>query len=389
MDYGIDISSWNTVTDWNAVRGNNISFVSVKLTQADNYANPLAQRQVQGARSAQLAVGGYHFADGRKPVSGNVGHFVHHGKALRVFDKGSLAPMLDLEDSPGDGITWTAASANHFVRQFIQQLRDRTGVAPVLVYASQSVWRNMLRPDDWADDNVFLWVALYNGDPGNTGGYHHRRAALHQHTAEGYVPGVQGHVDRNVTLGGFAASHLTIGNVAPPKVEPGPAPQPSPGGWVDHRIEAGQTLSGIAAARGTTVEELARVNGISNPDLIYAGQVIRVPAGGGSGGGGGAATGQYRVQVGDTLGAIAVRFNTTVEAIAAANGISNPNLIYAGQWLDIPTGKPTGGGSTYTVRSGDTLSAIAQRLGVSVDHLVRTNGISNPNLIFPGQVLRH
>ncbi|MFP2962853.1 LysM peptidoglycan-binding domain-containing protein, partial [Myxococcus sp. 1LA] len=78
----------------------------------------------------------------------------------------------------------------------------------------------------------------------------------------------------------------------------------------------------------------------------------------------------YSVRRGDTLSALAQRFNTSVSSLAKSNGISNPNLIYAGQKLRIPDGfdapRASGGGraaSSYTVKSGDTLSGIAGRYG--------------------------
>ncbi len=113
----------------------------------------------------------------------------------------------------------------------------------------------------------------------------------------------------------------------------------------------------------------------------------------------------YQVITGDTLTAIAYRFGTTINSIAQANNISNPNMIYAGQILDIPDGQttpspvtatpppnpnpttPPSGGSVYIVQSGDTLSSIAQRFGVTVNAIVQANGISNPNLIYIGQQL--
>lgn len=120
----------------------------------------------------------------------------------------------------------------------------------------------------------------------------------------------------------------------------------------------------------------------------------------------------YTVQRGDTLGRIATRFNTTVSAFAQLNGITNPNRIFVGQVLIIP---PTGGaisqpntvivvvvtatplppvpqpptsGKTYQVTYGDTLYRIAVQFKVTVADLIRVNpNISNRNLIFVGQVI--
>lgn len=99
------------------------------------------------------------------------------------------------------------------------------------------------------------------------------------------------------------------------------------------------------------------------------------------------------VQTGDTLSSIALRYGTTVTAIMQLNGLTNPNLIYVGQQLVIPTGsgappEPPGGGQViYVVRTGDTLFAIAQRFGVSMMSIAQTNGIINPSLIYVGQQL--
>ncbi|HEX3053843.1 MAG TPA: LysM domain-containing protein, partial [Aggregatilineaceae bacterium] len=113
---------------------------------------------------------------------------------------------------------------------------------------------------------------------------------------------------------------------------------------------------------------------------------------------------QHVVQAGENLYRIALRYGVTWPAIAAANGITNPNLIYVGQVLiipapgttptpatpipgaPVPTTAPSTGG-TYTVVAGDTLSRIALRFGTTVQAIVSANGITNPNLIYVGQVL--
>ena len=96
----------------------------------------------------------------------------------------------------------------------------------------------------------------------------------------------------------------------------------------------------------------------------------------------------YTVVSGDTLSGIAARFGVTVAQLCSWNNISDPNKIYVGQRLIVKRG---GGGSTakyYTVVSGDTLSGIAVKFGTSVSQLCSWNNISDPNKIYVGQVLR-
>ncbi len=96
-----------------------------------------------------------------------------------------------------------------------------------------------------------------------------------------------------------------------------------------HIVQYGENLSTIAVQYGTTWQELARINALSNPSIIYAGQTLSV-----TGGQSVAKSSYCVVEYGDTLSSIAAQFGTTVERLASANGISNPNLIYAGQVLN-------------------------------------------------------
>ena len=91
----------------------------------------------------------------------------------------------------------------------------------------------------------------------------------------------------------------------------------------------------------------------------------------------------YTVQSGDTLSGIASRFGTTYQYLAQINGIANPNLIYPGQVIRISGSAPVR--RSYIVVKGDTLSGIASRFGTTYQYLAQINGIANPNLIYPGQ----
>ena len=99
----------------------------------------------------------------------------------------------------------------------------------------------------------------------------------------------------------------------------------------------------------------------------------------------------HRVARGETLFSIGRLYNVSPWAIASANRLTNPNRIWAGQWLYVPAGPPYyppgGCGSYYTVRRGDTLLHIGRMYGVSAWSIARANRIYNMNYIRTGQTL--
>ena len=167
-----------------------------------------------------------------------------------------------------------------------------------------------------------------------------------------------------------------------------------PASSATYTVKAGDTLSQIAASHGTSYQTLASLNHLSNPNEIYVGQTLKLqattstpaqtptPA---------ASTNQgtYTVKAGDTLSAIAAAHGTSYEALAQANGISNPNEIYVGQTLKFTAATQTTAAKqgAYTVTAGDTLYEIAQKVGVNWQHLAQTNHISQPYTIYVGQKL--
>lgn len=205
---------------------------------------------------------------------------------------------------------------------------------------------------------------------------------------------VAGGLDGNVDFTGITENGYKGGNAQKPKTT---TPAITTGKQLhqdthNYTVKSGDTLSAIASRYRMTVNALVTLNGIRNANLIYPGQVLRVAD---SGAGSTVAkkattpitstgTQAYTVQSGDTLSGIASRYGTSTSTLASINGISNPNWIYPGQVL-----KLSGGSSarSYTVRSGDTLSGIASRLGTSWTALKAKNGLTNANLIYPGQTL--
>lgn len=197
--------------------------------------------------------------------------------------------------------------------------------------------------------------------------------------------------------------------------------KPAASNAASYTVQSGDTLSKIAASHQMSLSQLVALNGITNPNLIRVGQVLKVtgatnnaqpsapaaptqqPAAPAAPTTNNATT--YTVKAGDTLSRIAAQFKMNLAQIAALNQISNLNAIRVGQVLKVSnatgsnntqnTTQPSAGAPTntapsttgYTVKSGDTLSAIAAANGVSLANLLSWNNLSLQAIIYPGQKL--
>ena len=157
----------------------------------------------------------------------------------------------------------------------------------------------------------------------------------------------------------------------PTATEPPPSATPEPEATEEPTVAPTATTAPVVQETTTT-------------DTVEPTQEVTEPAAAGT---------TYVVQPGDNLFRISLRYNVTVQAMAQANNITNPGLIYVGQTLTVPTGgtapapsTPSSSCSTvYTVQPGDNLFRIALRYNYSQYYLAQYNGIANPSIVYVGQ----
>ena len=277
--------------------------------------------------------------------------------------------------------------SNNIAQIFLESVRRLTN-KEVIVYSDLSNAQDRFGYS--IANNYELWLAYY-GDYNNLTNVetNWERWIGIQYTDSGNVAGISGNVDRDLYT-----QDIFLSDTSQIPITKNPNETINTEG-IDYTIQIGDTLSEIANRYGTTVQELAQINNIANPNLIYPGQIIRILTNSTVNASETRGTGSitYTVQRGNTLSQIASAYGVTVSHIVEMNNIQNPNLIYPGEKLRITqstntTLNPVLQKNYYVVQQGDTLSGIARRYGVTVQFLANLNGIRNVSLIYPGQIIK-
>lgn len=311
---GIDISNWQRGIDLSKVP---CDFVIAKATEGIGYVDKSCDGFIQQALKLGKKIGFYHFA---RPTANNdpireADYFYNNCKGY--FGKG--IPILD----------WEAENKHNvaYAKKWLDRVYQRSGVKPV-IYMSESV----VNAYDWssvANADYGLWVAKYrdnnldyNYNMTNAGSRPRVKwwkfYCMWQWTSSGRLNGYNGNLDCDVFYGDNSTWDAYAGkstSTVKPQTKPASktndqiADEVIAGAWgngedrkqrltsagynytviqaivnklmgankaVYYTIRSGDTLSGIASKYGTTYQHLAQINGIVNPDKIYAGQKIRV-----------------------------------------------------------------------------------------------------------------
>lgn len=322
---GIDIASYQTGINLAVVP---CDFVIIKATQGVGYVNPDCDRAYQQAKQAGKLRGTYHYVGGGNAIA-EADYYVNNIKGY--IKDGLLAIDWEAEQN-------SAWGNEAYLEQLVRRVIERTGIKP-LIYSMASRYAQVAAVAKKLDCG--LWIAEYadmnptgyQAHPWREGAY---GCAIRQYASTGRLNGWVGDLDLNI-------AYMTREQWAK-YVNPGGKPAAAP------------SKPAAPAKPAPTAKPSGRT---------------------------------YTVQAGDTLGGIAAKFGVSTSAISGYRS-GNPNLIYPGEVLKINGGNtaPKPAGRTYTVRAGDNLSAIAARYGTTYQALAAKNGIANPNLIYPGQVLK-
>lgn len=344
---GIDISSWQADLDLSKVP---CDFVIVKATQGVGYVSDSCDAHVQQAIALGKPFGFYHYVGGAGAVA-EADFFVDN--CAGYFGRG--IPCIDWEED--ENAAW---GNTDYLRRLVQQVIYRTGIRP-LIYASESAY-----PWDVAQAlNCGAWVAQYadmnptgyQDAPWNEGAYD---CAIRQYSSCGNLDGYDGNLDLDKAYMDAAAWAKYAGS----KSAPAPAPSGKSNEQIADEVIAGQWGNGDdrrnrLASAGYDYDAIkAIVNDKLQPSMKSNEQVADEVINGAWGNGDDRRNGL--AQAGYDYDAIQAIVNEKLGASAA---------------------------QTYTVQSGDTLSGIAAAYGTSWQRLADINGIADPNVIYPGQVL--
>ena len=334
---GIDVSYWDAGIDWPKVRATGQRFVFAKATEGDFYSDPTFDDNWFGAKSAGLLRGAYHFFRCNVDAKKQADYFINYVKS--VNDNGELPPVLDLESNDGQKKEKIIPA----VKVWLDRVEGAFGRKPI-IYSGQYFLQDYLSeagggPPAWAKDYP-LWLAQYpnqyveGSKPYLPRGWYNW--TIWQYSEKGQVNGINASVDMNLFNGSLDDLYKFAG--AKLDAEPLKTPQ-------KHTIVAGDSFESIANKYGVTLRELVS----ANPQLLKTGDALMVPvtvsipsestsvSGSTSGSGSSSATQKiYTVKSGDTLYAIAIKNRTTVAAIATLNNLANPNNISVGQVLKLP-----------------------------------------------------
>ena len=315
---GIDVSEWQGTINFEEVKGAGIDIVYIRASEGRNYIDPYFRENYENAKRNGLKTGFYHYLTARteEEAIAEAEFFVRNINGTEPECK--LA--MDFE-SFGD---LSVEEINEISNAFLERVQELSGKECV-IYSDAYNAREVF--DEELARKYAIWVADYFvEEPADNGKW--SSWVGFQFTDRGRINGIDGNVDRDKFTNGILLNDTS----KIPEDTTNDASQE----FEYITVRRGDTLSGIARKYSTSYQYLAKINGIPNPNIIRVGQRLKVPI---------LRDDEindtshrlYIVKRGNTLTQIAREFNVTIQEIVELNDIANPNLIFAGEILRIPT----------------------------------------------------
>lgn len=315
---GIDVSNWQGFIDYADVKSAGFSVVYIKSSQGSNITDPYFRTNYNNAKANGLKVGFYHYLTAR-----NVEEAENEAEYFASVISGTSPDCklaMDFE-SFGD---LSKEEINSISTAFLEKLKALTN-KEVIIYSDAFNARDVFGTG--LANSYPLWIAEYDvASPSNDVNWTNWQGF--QYTDMGIVNGIRGFVDKDKFT-----ENIFLASTSPVNTE-----ENKTNNIELYTVKRGNTLSELALRFGTTVSEIAGLNGIRNPNLIFTGEVLKI----------------------DTTRPLEEITNTSYDA----------NHII------------------YTVKRGNTLTYIANMFGVTIQSIARLNNIKNVNLIFTGERLR-
>lgn len=312
---GIDVSEWQGEINWAEVSNSGIEVAYIRASEGNNYVDPYALDNYNGAKANNIKVGFYHYLTARTNAEAldEAEFFVSAIKGLNVDCK--LA--MDFEYF-GE---LDRNQINQISRTFLEEVKRLSG-KEVIIYSD--AYNAAYTFGEQLAEEYPVWIADYGVTEPGDGNWDVWEGF--QYTDEGRVAGIYGSVDKDYFTNGI---FLSSSEAIPTNTTPNRGTQTT-----TIVVQRGDTLSQIAEEYHTSYQYLAQINNISNPNLIYTGQTLIVPK---------LENNDihdpshilYIVEPGNTLTQISYEYGVSIEDIVRLNDIANPNLIYVGEVLRI------------------------------------------------------
>ena len=302
---GIDVSEWQGDINFKKVKDDGIKIVYIRAGQGFSYKDAKFERNYQEARKNGLKIGVYHYVTARSTEDAKLQ--ARFFASLISNKKIDCKLAMDFE-SFGN---LTNLQINEISLAYLKELEQLTK-KEVIVYSNTYSAKYKFNSKV---AKYPLWVAQYGvNEPQDNG--HWKNWEGYQYTSMGRVKGINGNVDLDkFTHNIFLSNTETIPEVEDPKC--------SNEDRILYKVQKGDTLWEIAKKYNTTVNHLAQINNIKNPNLIYVGEIITISCNHNNNEN--TNTNQdiinYKIKLGDTLSQIAMRYNTTVSSIVSLNNM--------------------------------------------------------------------